>query len=257
MKDRQYADPPTLDMLTLNNPWYSTGYACYSSLVQYKPGVLEPGKLEWAPDLAESWEVSPDGLTINMKLRPSIKFHNKPPVNGRELDVDDVLFTWKRFSSEYSGRAGVVNAISPGAPVLSVTAPDAKTIQIKLAEPVYYALSLFVGSNGSGLWIIPKEAEDQSKLDLRGDMLGTGPWYMDDYTPSASFTLKRNEEYWDPDYALVDQIDLPIIAEYASALSQLQAGNIYYMGSHITTGVIQQGMSSPSRRTFRRCRSTP
>src|ERR1700730_9576792 len=37
MKDRQYADPPTLDILTANNPWYSTGYAVYNSLVPFSP----------------------------------------------------------------------------------------------------------------------------------------------------------------------------------------------------------------------------
>src|SRR5947207_8064641 len=42
MKDRQFADPPTLHILTLNNPWYSPGYAVYNSLVQSKPGYLRP-----------------------------------------------------------------------------------------------------------------------------------------------------------------------------------------------------------------------
>src|SRR5438309_375067 len=77
MKDRQFADPPTLDILTLNNPWYSPGYAVYNSLVQSKPGYLKPGEFDYDPDLAESWASSPDGLQITLKVRPNIKFHNK------------------------------------------------------------------------------------------------------------------------------------------------------------------------------------
>ena len=227
MKDRQYSDLQSLDVLTLNNPWYNTGYAVYSSLVQNARGYLEPGEPGAVePDLAESWEVSPDGLQITFKLRPNVKFHNKPPVNGRAMDMDDVLFSWQRFSTKYSVRQGVI----PPGPLQSVTATDNRTVVAKLSEPLVYGVGFFAGSNGSGLYIVPKETD--STLDLRGDMLGTGPWFLANYTPSVSFTLKRNPEFWDKDWALVEQIDLPIVPEYSAALSQFKAGNMYYMGSH-------------------------
>jgi ABC-type transport system substrate-binding protein len=108
----------------------------------------------------------------------------------------------------------------------------------KLSEPLVYGVGFFAGSNGSGMWIVPKETD--STLDLRGDMLGTGPWYLSNYAPSSSFTLKRNPEFWDKDWALVDQIDLPIVPEYAAALSQFKAGNIYYMGSHPGSSQVTQ-----------------
>ena len=53
--------------------------------------------LELEPDMAESWEIAPDGLTVTLKMRAGVKFHNKAPVNGRLMDMDDVLFSWKRF----------------------------------------------------------------------------------------------------------------------------------------------------------------
>lgn len=235
MKDRAYSDLQSLDVLTLNNPWYNTGYAVYNSLVQNARGHLkpgEPGAVE--PDLAESWEVSPDGLQITFKIRQGVKFHNKPPVNGRTMDMDDVMFSWQRFSTKYSVRAGV---ISPG-PLQSVTATDNRTVVAKLSEPLVYGVGFFAGSNGSGIYIVPKETD--STLDLRGDMLGTGPWYMSNYTPSANFTLKRNPDFWDKDWALVDQIDLPIVPEYSNALAQFKAGNIYYMGSHPGSSQVNQ-----------------
>ena len=88
MKDRALADPPTLDIFTANNPWNGVGPHMYSTLVQFNYGHLKPSENEIIPDLAESWEWSPDGLQIVMKLRPGVKFHNKPPVNGRGLDID-------------------------------------------------------------------------------------------------------------------------------------------------------------------------
>jgi peptide/nickel transport system substrate-binding protein len=228
MKDRAFADPPTLDLLTANNPWNSPGFCVYSMLVGFKPGYLKPSQNEPIPDLAESWEISPDGLQITMKIRPDIKFHNKPPVNGRALDMDDVMFSWNRFATKYSGRTTLVNSVDPGAPVLSFTPTDSRTISIKLKEPLVYAVSLFYNSTVGGPIIIPKETD--STLDLRSTMVGTGPWMLTNYTPSVSFSLKRNAEYWDKDWALMEQIEQPIISEYATALSQLKAGNIYMFG---------------------------
>jgi peptide/nickel transport system substrate-binding protein len=247
MKDRQYADVPTLDLVTANNPWYSTGYAVYNSLVQFEPGYLKPTESNIAADFAESWETSADGLQITFRLRQSVKFHNKPPVNGRVVDMDDVLFSWDRFASKYSGRTSVVNAANPNAPVLSVAGADQRTLVMKLKEPLVYTLGLLVGSNGTGPYVIPKETE--TTLDLRGDMLGTGPWYLENYTPSVSFTLKRNPDFWDKDYALVEQIDLPVIPEYVAALAQLKAGNLYYRaGSHSSVGNIAQDDILPLKR---------
>ena len=87
---------------------------------------MKPPEDEIGPDLAESWEYSPDGLQITLKLRQGVKFHNKPPVNGRALDMDDVLFSWNRFAREVHGRASVANSADPSAPVLSFTAPDSE-----------------------------------------------------------------------------------------------------------------------------------
>src|ERR1043166_969416 len=153
-------------------------------------------------DLAESWEWSPDGLQITMKLRPGVKWHNKPPVNGRLFDAEAVLFTWDRFTRRSSNRAAIANAINPDAPVVSLTAPDARTVVIKLKEPVVYALGLFADDRSGGMANIPKETD--SKFDPRGDIIGSGPFVLSSYTPSVGFVLKRNPDYFDPDHALVE-----------------------------------------------------
>ena len=75
---------------------------------------------------------------------------------------------------------------------------------------------------------MPKETADPGKYDPKSMALGTGPFYLDNYTPSVSYTLKRNDAYWDPNANLVDQINYPIVTEYAAVLSQLKAGNIHH-----------------------------
>jgi ABC-type transport system substrate-binding protein len=82
------------------------------------------------PDFAESWEISPDGLQITMKLRANAKWHNKAPVNGRAADSSDVLFSWNRYTTNAPLRGLVSNSANPQAPVLSMAATDARTVVI-------------------------------------------------------------------------------------------------------------------------------
>ena len=104
LKDRAAAEPPLLDPVNASAPLNVIMSRSYSALVQAKPGYLTRPQNEFLPDLMESWETSPDGLQITMKLRQGVKWHNKPPVNGRALDMDDVLFSWDRFARKSQGR---------------------------------------------------------------------------------------------------------------------------------------------------------
>jgi peptide/nickel transport system substrate-binding protein len=241
LKDRTFADPPSFDPYTANNPWNAIGPQVYSSLVQFKPGYLEPTENEIVPDLMESWEFSPDHLGITLKLRQGVKWHNKAPINGRVLDTEDILFSWDRFVAKSTSAPAVANEADPDGPVLSVTASDARTIQIKLKEPLVYALGFFATASSGNVNILPKETD--STFDPKGDMIGTGPFYLDKYVPSGGFTLKKQPDHFDKDAALVDTIDEPIISEYATALSQFKAGNLHSMGSYSgSPGVTQEDL---------------
>ncbi len=207
-----------------------SGVSAFHELANARLVTLEEGHFNIptgdvvAPDLAESWEYSPDRLQITMKLRQGVKFHNLPPVNGRIMDVDDVLFSWKRFTTNSAARGAVANSANPDAPVLSVTSTDARTIVIKLKEPISYVLTYFAGRELINM--MPKEFADPSVLDLRGTMLGAGPYYLSKREPSVGFTFKRHDDFWDKK-ASIDQIDYPIIPEYAAGLAQLRAGNLH------------------------------
>src|SRR5204862_281328 len=89
LKDRTFGDPASLDGLEPNSPWNAIGPMVYQALVKFEPGYLKPAENKVVGDLAESWEFAPDGLSIVFKLRPNVKFHNKPPVNGRAFTTDD------------------------------------------------------------------------------------------------------------------------------------------------------------------------
>jgi peptide/nickel transport system substrate-binding protein len=225
LKDRNFGDPPSLDVIQATVSWNPFGFGVYSSLVQPAPGYLKPAGEELLPDIAESWETSPDGMTLTLKIRQNVKWHNKAPVNGRAMTIDDVVASWERMAAKGSARSGIVNKVSPAAPILSFTATDARTIQVKLKEPLVYALALLGGTTNGGLVIVPKETD--STFDPKQDMIGTGPYSLAKYTQRVGFTFKRNDEYWDKEWAYIDDIEMPIVTEYAQALAQLKAGNIY------------------------------
>ena len=197
----------------------------YSRLFTLKPGQLKTSDNEVVPDLAESWEWSADRLTLTAKLRQNAKFHNLPPVNGRLVTMDDVMYGWELFSTIGSNRTIVVNSANPNAPVLSVTAPDARTVVIKFKEPLIYVQEYLTSR---AYWnVVPKEAEQADKLNLRSTMLGSGPFMFTNYRASAGVTLKRHAEYWDKERPYLDEIEYPFVQEYAAALAQFRRGGIY------------------------------
>jgi peptide/nickel transport system substrate-binding protein len=228
LKDYAQAEPRSLDPVNPLADYNRIAPFVYSSLLVAKPGKLSAPTGELQGGLAQSWETSPDGLQITFKLRQGVKWHNRAPVNGRAFDAQDVLFSLDRYTKLGPLGTLVFNAASPDAPVLSATSPDAGTVVLKLKDPIVYIPNWFAafGSFTGQIIMYPKEAG--SNLDLRNDIIGTGPFQLKSHTPSVNFILERNPDYWDKNAALFDTIEMPIVQEYASRISQLKAGNIYY-----------------------------
>ncbi|MGE3993627.1 ABC transporter substrate-binding protein, partial [Pseudorhodoplanes sp.] len=145
----------------------------YSRLMRKQPGYLKEAEYDFIGDLAESFEYSPDHLSMTLKLRPGLKWHNKPPINGRALDAEDVLFSWERVSRTSSQRVGFVNSANPDAPLLGFSAPDARTIVVKVKYPVSYLPGILARTTTGYLHMVPKETD--STFNIRNDMIGTGP----------------------------------------------------------------------------------
>jgi ABC-type transport system substrate-binding protein len=202
----------------------------YASLVSNKAGYKEPSSFnEVVPNMAESWEYSPDRTQITFKLRQGTKWQNKPPINGRIFDSSDVVASFKRYGSLPSNnRAANVNEFNPDAPILSVTAPDANTIVVKLKEPTSYIMQRFANMvTGELGQIYPKEAG--STFNPREDQIGTGGYILDKWEPSIGLTYKRNPDYWNKDEPRIGTLEVPIVPgnAYATGLASFQSGQLY------------------------------
>lgn len=133
------------------------------------------------PYLAESWEISEDGLVYTFTIRQGVKFHD-----GSDLDSADVAYSMK------------INAVSPNsklsaahANVKSVEAPDANTVVITLKK----VSSTFLKELGqSAGYVVPENFLDDN--DANTTMIGTGPYVFGEYKPGTSLTMTRFADYW-------------------------------------------------------------
>jgi ABC-type transport system substrate-binding protein len=149
------------------------------------------------------------------------------------LDTQDVVFSWDRHAAKGTDRSFLSNAANPNAPVLSVTAPDSRSIVFKLKEPVVFLLAALTPTQTGKPNIIPKETD--STFDIRQDMIGTGPFQLSKYTPTVGFTYKRNPDYWDKEWPLVDEIEVPVVLQYPQAMAQLGRSHSRFAYSNTNT----------------------
>ena len=229
LKEFSNSDPAHLDA---QQPLASLNFQArnvYGTLLREEAGHLEPKKGKIIGDAAQSWEFSPDKLTLTMKLRPGVKFHNIAPVNGRTMDIEDIKYNFTNYTATGALRSIMFNSVNPDAPILSTTFPDASTISVKLKEPLTYIHNYFAsyGSFTGNMVIYPKEAD--GGFDVRNQMIGHGPWYLSERTPSVSFKFKRNLDYFEKESYFPDDLEMPVLTEYAAQLAQLKAGNIHYL----------------------------
>jgi peptide/nickel transport system substrate-binding protein len=168
----------------------------YNNLIRFN---LVDGLKTIIPDLASSWDVSPDGLAYTFKLRSGVKFHD-----GTLFSADDVLATFNRIINPPSGIAISSNALF--SQVSGIEKTDASTVKFTLKKPQAFFLEILCGTD---MIIYPKKALDDNKQDLRKVLApGTGAFRYQDYKQAEKWTLVRNPEYWDSALPYVDTLVL-------------------------------------------------
>jgi peptide/nickel transport system substrate-binding protein len=135
--------------------------------------------------LAESWEMV-DPSTWIFRLRQGVKFHNRPPVNGREMTSEDVKYSYEllKDKAQYANRAALVKEIQ----VL-----DKYTVRFDLAlpDPKFY---LNVVDSLSPV-IVPREAVE-APGGLTQNPVGTGAFMLKEFAPGEGALLVRNPDYF-------------------------------------------------------------
>ena len=214
-------DPPHFDPhLTLNFKTNTTLSFVYNRLVRYKvgPGVA-PGAFTVEPDLAERWD-EPDETTYVFHLRKGVRWHAKPPLNGRELTADDIKFTYDRFLTEKGNPLRYTLD-----PVDRVEAVDRYTVRFRLKEPFVWLPHML--ANPQGTWVVAREVvEKHGDLKKAETAIGTGPFMLERYEPNVKATFRRHPGYFRAGLPLIDGVDWLVMEDAATGLAAYRTGQL-------------------------------
>jgi len=212
-------DPPHFDHILAHA--YKTHVVItftHSRLLRHKAGPgIRPGSFQIEGDLAESWQQTSD-TTYVFKLRRGVKFHAKPPVNGRELTADDVRYTFERILTE----AGSAN-VSMYRSIAKVEAVDRYTVRFTLKEPFAWFLDM-IANPMSGAIIAKECVEKFGDLKKAEAVIGTGPYTLDSYRPNVGLTLVRNPHYFVPTLPYIDRVEMVVDEDNASRIASFLSG---------------------------------
>ncbi|MDR9855991.1 ABC transporter substrate-binding protein [Paenibacillus sp. VCA1] len=201
------------------------GHQIFDSLLQYKEGTTEV-----EPSLAESWEVSPDGLKYTFKLRQGVKFHD-----GTDFNADAVVFNFKRWTdpkSEFKFEGDSFDYYDSqfgpdGSRVIKdVKAIDANTVEFTLANPqAPFLQNLAMTSFG----IASPTAIKEKKENFKSEPVGTGPFVFKEWKRNDSITLEKNPNYWKPGLPKLNKVIVRSIPDNTARFNALQNGEIDIM----------------------------
>ena len=176
----------------------------YSRLLQLRLGPeFDQPSLRLECDLCQSWEMTPD-LAFVFRLRPDVRWHNIPPVNGRLLEAADLVFSYERMRTPGSPNAGLLSAVR------RIEALDDGTLRIELGSPdADVLMALADGHSKIVAWEVVEEYGD-----LRtSPVVGTGPWVWEETGEDMSMSLVRNPANSQKGLPFLDQLVIQIIKQ--------------------------------------------
>ncbi|OGW68415.1 MAG: peptide-binding protein, partial [Nitrospirae bacterium RIFCSPHIGHO2_02_FULL_40_19] len=201
-----------IPMLAGDSASHAVAGMIFNGLVKYDKDLTLIG------DLAESWDISKDGLIITFHLRKGVKW-----TDGVEFTAEDVYFGYKTIIDEKTPTAYSEDYKQ----VKKAEVLDKYTLRVTYDKPFAPALS----SWGS-LTVLPKhllEGKDITKSDLGRKPTGMGPFKFSKWVPGQELTLDANQGYFEG-RPYIDKYVYRIIPDPATMFLELQAGGVDFMG---------------------------
>jgi len=209
------AEPSTL------NPILSTD-AYASEILSYVGESLltrNYQSLELEPELAESWEASPDHLDYVFHLRRDVYWHD-----GAPFTAEDVQFSYERIMDPFVDAAHLRNYYQD---VARLEVLDPYTVRFIYRKPYFRALEIC-----GGLPLVPEHAYRQGDFNnhpMNRLPVGTGPYRFHSWRTGKEILLQRNPRYWGKPVFL-DRISFRVITDSPVALQVLKKREMDWMG---------------------------
>ncbi len=236
-------DPSSFDEALTMKFLARTSYQTNDSLMggDFYKGPTGTGETDWVSGacgnmdvltgyIAESWELIGND-TIIYHIRQGVHFHNKPPTNGRELTAEDVVFSLNRLWFESDKTLHAMNP--PFLKPTSITALDEYTVEVKVPPAMQGTLLVEIGVDG----IYPKDAIEQfGDMSDWKNVIGAGPWMIDDYVSGSYLHLVRNPDYYMTDQEhpenrlpYIDAVRARIIPDASTQQAAMKTGQLDYI----------------------------
>tara|TARA_R110002049_G_scaffold203654_1_gene374223 strand:- start:20603 stop:22243 length:1641 start_codon:yes stop_codon:yes gene_type:complete len=216
----------------------------YDGLMDYAPGTTD-----LRPGLAESYEISEDGMTFTFKLREGVKFHN-----GREMTAEDVKYSLDRVTNPKTQSPGAgffasiagFDAISNGdtETLDGVKVVDPLTVEITLSRPDATFLHV-MGLNFAS--VVAREAVEEAGADFGKTAMGTGAFKLGEWTIGQRLVFEKNQDYWREGLPYLDSVTFEVGQEPIVALLRLQNGEVDVPGDGIPPAKFQEVMADPAQ----------
>ncbi len=183
------------------------GQVVWKNLFEGLTTVNENGDI--APQLAEAWEVSDDGLTYTFKLREGVTFHNGKPFTAEtaKYSIDRII-----ADDSVNPQKALYSAIE------TVEATDAHTLTLTLSRPAYDLL-YWLGFPAAVM------VEPESEATNATVPVGTGPFEFGEWKKGNQVTLTRNPNYWGEKPAL-ETVTFRFIADAQAQAAALTSGGV-------------------------------
>lgn len=191
----------------------------YDNLVKY-----DKDGLTIVPALAESWNMSENGLICQFKIRGGIFFHDGSPLNAQAIAFN--FNRWMDESSLYhTGNFSYWNMSFGGFPgiVQQVTALSDEVLEIRLKQPYAPFLSILTMP---AFGIASPDAIMTFNENLKQHPVGTGPFVFETWSDDDTITLRRNANYWG-EKAKVDKVIFRTIPDEKERLEALKSGKVH------------------------------
>lgn len=208
------------------------------------------------PGIAQKWTVSADGLTYTFTLRDA-KWSD-----GSAITAADFEFAWKTLlnpetASEYAYFAYVLkggmeyNSGTGTAADVGVTAVDAKTLKVTLAQPIAY----FLDQCAFGVMLPIKQAYyEQVGAEKYGaeaaNLLYSGPFVIDSWVHEQTMVLKKNPNYWDASKVLLQEVQYDMITDTQASFTKFLAGDYDITGLGNSDYITQSEAAGFETKTF-------
>ncbi|MBB6716781.1 peptide ABC transporter substrate-binding protein [Clostridium gasigenes] len=245
------ADPKTLD------PQLNTASDAGNIILNAFDGLTRMDKdSKAAPGVAETWDVSPDGLKYTFHLRKNSKWSD-----GKDVTANDFKYAWLRAldsktAADYAYQLYYIkggeeyNTNKGTAEQVGIKVVDDYTLEVELVAPTSYFTQLTAFATYMPVRKDIIEANGDAWATKPESYISNGPFKMTDFRMKDAIVLVKDENYWDAANVKLDKIDIRMVTENTTSYAEFKAGT-FDMINEVPPAEVESALKDKNAAVFK------